>query len=63
MGAPVKFLPQATLEVESGWGRYWEDLDKQYLLYLGCDSKQVSAVSSEPQLMALILAREKADKQ
>ena len=47
MGAPVKCLPQATLEVECGgtWGggggggRHWEDLYKQYLLYLGCDVK------------------------
>ena len=46
MGAPVKFFPQATLEVECGGrggggeGGYWEDLDKQCLLYLGCDVKK-----------------------
>lgn len=57
----MKFLPQATLEVESGGD--WEDLEKQYLLYLGCDSKKVSTVSSEPQLMVLIRARRKADEE
>lgn len=41
-----EFLPQATLEVE--FGGDWEDLDKQYLVYLGCDVKKVTIASSGP---------------